>query len=80
MIVLALSDTDKNIYSYEAVMLQIYSFFNISAYASSTNKLRLSTHNVGTNPQTYFIIEVCSLTKLNILIQYLKNFTNCKKK
>lgn len=72
--------TNKNIYSYEAIMLQIYSFFNISAslpQARHANNLRLSKHNVGggaSNPQTYFIIEVCSLTKLNILIQYLKNF------
>lgn len=55
---------DKN-YSYEAIMLQIYSFFGIS-----TN-LRLSTHNVD---KTYFIVEVTSLTKLNILIQYLKTY------
>jgi LAGLIDADG endonuclease len=55
---------NKN-YSYEAIMLKIYSFFGIS-----TN-LRLSTHNVD---KTYFIVEVTSLTKLNILIQYLKTY------
>jgi hypothetical protein len=55
---------NKN-YSYETIMLQIYSFFGIS-----TN-LRLSTHNVD---KTYFLVEVTSLTKLNILIQYLKTY------
>ncbi len=58
-------DVNKNIYSYEAIMLLIYSFFGLS-----TN-LRLSTHNVD---KTYFIVEVTSLTKLNILIQYLKTY------
>jgi hypothetical protein len=58
-------DVNKNIYSYEAIMLLIYSFFGLS-----TN-LRQSTHNVD---KTYFIIEVSSLTKLNILIQYLKTY------
>jgi hypothetical protein len=58
-------DVDNNIYSYEAIMLLIYSFFNLS-----TN-LRLSTHNVD---KTYFIVELTSLTKLNILIQYLKTY------
>lgn len=54
-----------NLYSYEAIMLLIYSFFGLST------KLRLSTHNVD---KTYFIVEVTSLTKLNILIQYLKTY------
>lgn len=58
-------DVDNNIYSYEAIMLLIYSFFSLS-----TN-LRLSTHNID---KTYFIVEVTSLTKLNILIQYLKTY------
>ena len=58
-------DVDNNIYSYEAIMLLIYSFFSLS-----TN-LRLSTHNVD---KTYFIVELTSLTKLNILIQYLKTY------
>ena len=58
-------DVNNNIYSYEAIMLLIYSFFSLS-----TN-LRLSTHNVD---KTYFIVEVTSLTKLNILIQYLKTY------
>jgi hypothetical protein len=58
-------DVDNNIYSYEAIMLLIYSFFNLSTY------LRLSTHNVD---KTYFIVELTSLTKLNILIQYLKTY------
>ena len=56
---------NKNLYSYEAIMLLIYSFFGLST------KLRQSTHNVD---KTYFIIEVSSLTKLNILIQYLKTY------
>ena len=58
-------DVNNNIYSYEAIMLLIYSFFGLS-----TN-LRQSTHNVD---KTYFIVEVTSLTKLNILIQYLKTY------
>lgn len=58
-------DVNKNIYSYEAIMLLIYSFFGLSTH------LRESTHNVD---KTYFIIEVTSLTKLNILIQYLKTY------
>jgi hypothetical protein len=58
-------DVDNNIYSYEAIMLLIYSFLSLS-----TN-LRLSTHNVD---KTYFIVELTSLTKLNILIQYLKTY------
>jgi hypothetical protein len=57
-------ESNKN-NSYEAIMLQIYSFFGIS-----TN-LRLSTHNVD---KTYFIVEVSSLTKLNKLIQYLETY------
>jgi hypothetical protein len=59
------NDVNTNLYSYEAIMLLIYSFFGLS-----TN-LRQSTHNVD---KTYFIIEVSSLTKLNILIQYLKTY------
>src|SRR5579872_325883 len=59
------NDVNNNLYSYEAIMLLIYSFFGLS-----TN-LRQSTHNVD---KTYFIIEVSSLTKLNILIQYLKTY------
>lgn len=62
------SDPNNNIYSafsYETIMLKIYSFFGLS-----TN-LRLSKHNVD---KTYFIIEVASLTKLSILIQYLNTY------
>jgi len=59
------TDVNKNIYSYEAIMLLIYSFFGISTI------LRQSTHNVD---KPYFIVEVTSLTKLNILIQYLKTY------
>ena len=58
-------DVDNNIYSNKAIMLLIYSFFGLST------DLRLSTHNVD---KTYFIVEVISLTKLNILIQYLKTY------
>ena len=56
---------DNNIYSYETIMLKIYSFFGIS-----TN-LRLSKHIVD---KTYFIVEITSLTKANILIQYLNTY------
>ena len=59
------TNPNNNIYSYEAIMLKIYSFFGIS-----TN-LRQSTHNVD---KTYFIVEVSSLTKLDILIQYLNTY------
>lgn len=62
---LAGAECQNNLYSYEAIMLLIYSFFGLS-----TN-LRQSTHNVD---KTYFIVEVASLTKLNILIQYLKTY------
>ena len=56
---------NKKWYSYEAIMLLIYSFFSIS-----TN-LRLSIHNVD---KTYFLVELTSLTILNILILYLKTY------
>jgi hypothetical protein len=59
------TDPNNNIYSYEAIMLKIYSFFGLS-----TN-LRLSKHNVD---KTYFIVEIASLTKANILIQYLNTY------
>jgi hypothetical protein len=52
-------------YSNEAIILLIYSFFGLS-----TN-LRQSTQYVD---KTYLIVEVSSLTKLNILIQYLKTY------
>jgi len=58
-------DVDNKIYSYEAIMLLIYSFLGIST------DLRQSTHNVD---KTYFIVEVTSLTKLNLLIQYFKSY------
>ena len=45
-------------------MLKIQSFFNIST------DLRISKHNIDKN---YWIIEVTSLTKLNLLINYLSN-------
>lgn len=51
--------------SYKFIMLKIQSFFGI------INNLRISKHNIDKN---YWIIEVSSLTKLNILIQYLNNF------
>jgi hypothetical protein len=50
--------------SYKPIMLKIQSFFEI------TNDLRVSKHN----NKTYWIIEVTSLNKLNLLIQYLKNY------
>lgn len=66
---IVLSETkNNNIYSYEAIMLLIYSFFGLS-----TN-LRQSTHSLCGVDKTYFIVEVTSLTKLNILIQYLKTY------
>ena len=46
-------------------MLKIQSFFNIST------DLRISKHNIDKN---YWIIEVTSLNKLYLLIQYLNNF------
>lgn len=49
--------------SYKPVMLQIQSFFGI------TTELRISKHNID---KTYWIIEVSSLNKLNLLIQYFK--------
>lgn len=58
-------DMNNKNYSYEDTMLQMYSFFGIST------DLRLSSHNVD---KTYFIVEVSSLTKLNILIQYLSSY------
>jgi hypothetical protein len=58
---------DSKLFSYEALMLQIYSFFDIS----TSLRFRLSTHNV---EKIYFLIEVTSLTKLNKLIPYLKSF------
>ncbi|SRR5258708_23875965 len=61
----SVAEPDNSIYSYEAIMLKIYSFFGLS-----TN-LRLSKHNVD---KTYFIVEVASLTKVNILIQYLNTY------
>src|ERR1700761_3092896 len=55
-------ESNNKIYSNEAIMLKIYSFFGIS-----TN-LRLSTHSLCGVDKTYFIVEVISLTKLNLLI------------
>ena len=51
--------------SYEPLMLQIQSFFGI------TTDLKTSIHNID---KTYWIIEVSSLNKLNLLIQYLNNY------
>ena len=50
--------------SYKPIMLNIQSFFDI------TTDLRESKHNEG---KTYWIIEVSSLNRLNLLIQYLNN-------
>ncbi len=52
-------------FSYEPVMLKIQSFFNINT------DLRTSKHNID---KTYWIIEVTSLNKLYLIIQYLNNF------
>lgn len=62
------ADYFSNINSYAMIMLQIYSFFGIST------DLRQSTHSQSGVDKTYYIIEVTSLTKLNILIQYLKTY------
>lgn len=51
--------------SYKPIMLNIQSFFGI------TTDLRISKHNID---KTYWIIEVTSLNKLNLLIQYLNNY------
>ena len=58
-----LSNNSNN--SYKAIMLMIQSFFGI------TTDLRISKHNID---KTYWIIEVTSLNKLNLLIQYLNNY------
>ena len=57
-----LSDCTEN-FSYKPIMLKIQSFFNIST------DLRISKHHIDKN---YWIIEVTSLNKLYLLIQYLK--------
>jgi len=51
--------------SYKPIMLKIQSFFGI------TTDLRISKHNID---KTYWIIEVSSLNKLNLLIQYFNNY------
>jgi hypothetical protein len=51
--------------SYKPIMLNIQSFFDI------TTDLRESKHNEG---KTYWIVEVTSLNRLNLLIQYLSNY------
>jgi len=51
--------------SYKPIMLKIQSFFFIST------ELKISKHNID---KTYWIIEVTSLNKLNLLIQYLNNY------
>lgn len=51
--------------SYKPIMLKIQSFFGI------TSDLRVSKHN---KDKTYWIIEVTSLNKLNLIIQYLNNY------
>jgi hypothetical protein len=56
--------TNKN-NSYKSIMLKIQSFFGI------TTELIISKHNID---KTYWIIEVSSLNKLNLLIQYLNNY------
>ena len=51
--------------TYKPIMLKIQSFFGI------TTDLRTSKHNID---KTYWIVEVTSLNKLNLLIQYLINY------
>jgi hypothetical protein len=51
--------------SFKPIMLKIQSFFDL------ITELRISKHNLD---KTYWIIEVTSLNKLNILIQYLNNY------
>ena len=51
--------------SYKPIILNIQSFFDI------TTDLRESKHNEG---KTYWIVEVTSLKRLNLLIQYLSNY------
>ena len=57
----SLNDND----SYKSILLKIQSFFGI------TTDLRISKHNLD---KTYWIVEVTSLDKLNLLIQYLNNY------
>ena len=51
--------------SYKPIMLNIQSFFDI------TTDLRESKHNEG---KTYWIVEVTSLNRLNLLTEYLNNY------
>ena len=51
--------------SYKPIMFQIHSFFGF------LTDLRESKHNAD---QTYWIVEVSSLNRLNLLIQYLNNY------
>jgi hypothetical protein len=51
--------------SYKPIMLKIQSLFGI------TTDLRVSKHN---KDKTYWIIEITSLNKLNLIIQYLNNY------
>ena len=46
-------------------MLKIHSFFGF------TTDLKISKHNID---KTYWIVEVSSLNKLNLLTQYLNNY------
>jgi LAGLIDADG endonuclease len=59
---LNLSDNNS---SYKPIMEKIKAFFSI------TTDLKTSKHNID---KTYWIIEVSSLNKLNLLIQYLNNY------
>nr|YP_010697743.1 LAGLIDADG homing endonuclease [Porodaedalea niemelaei]WCF76639.1 LAGLIDADG homing endonuclease [Porodaedalea niemelaei] len=61
------NNNDDN--SYKFIMLKIQSFFGI------TTDLRISKHNTNFGiSKIYWIIEVTSLNKLNLLIQYLNNY------
>ena len=65
------SKPDNNL-SYKPIMLKIQSFFGINTCAplSFPEGLRESKHN----DKIYWIIEVTSLNKLNLLIRYLNNY------
>ena len=51
--------------SYKPIMLKLHSFFGFNT------DLRESKHNEG---ETYWIVEVTSLNRLNLLIEYLNNY------
>ena len=52
-------------YSYKNIIQEIYSFFGLS------NNLKTSIHS----NKTYWLIEISSLDKLNLLINYLNEYS-----